>query len=290
MNNHRFKIASQVVLVVVGVLASKVSALEPPKAKGPAYQSPYSVRFTLPISDLVADIKTSQRGNFRDESTIPFQEWYSDRSRSRYGSWGPPSKHYPPPDGLAKRSLAWKQERVIAVALAYQGYGYQHHHLPDWDPPAGWPWKETRAGANGKGVDCSNFTAFVYNLALGFKPTGAIKDQAEKSDIAGPGPDAVTRAKRIDKPATYADLVHTLHTGDLLFIRRSKVNEISHVVLWIGAIGHSPDETPLIIDSHGEGVDDCNGVLIPSGVYLRPFRERSWYFREADHALRILND
>ena len=39
-----------------------------------------------------------------------------------------------------------RRQRVIAVALRYRGYGYQHHHIPDWDPPPEWPWKPTCAG------------------------------------------------------------------------------------------------------------------------------------------------
>ena len=47
-------------------------------------------------------------------------------------------------------------------------------------------------GVNGKGVDCSNFTAFIYNLALGIKMTGDVQDQANQLDIPGPGSGAMT--------------------------------------------------------------------------------------------------
>ena len=53
------------------------------------------------------------------------------------------------------------RQRVIAVALRFQGYHYQHHHVPDWDPPADWPYKESPLGKQSKGVDCSNFTSFA---------------------------------------------------------------------------------------------------------------------------------
>jgi hypothetical protein len=32
------------------------------------------------------------------------------------------------------------QDRVILVASRWIGNPYQHHHIPDWDPPAGWQW------------------------------------------------------------------------------------------------------------------------------------------------------
>jgi len=64
---------------------------------------------------------------------------------------------------------------------------------------------------------------------------------------------------------------------------------ISHVVLWVGGIGHVPDKVPLILDSHGDSVKDSSGHVIPAGVHLRPFREKSWYFRNASHAIRVLH-
>ena len=142
-------------------------------------------------------------------------------------------------------------------------------------------------GHNGKGVDCSNFTAFVYNLALGLKPSGDVKKQSAQLEIPGPGPDRISRAVRIELPPSYAQRVKVLRTGDLLYIRNRK-DEISHVVLWVGEIGQSPDNSPLLIDSHGEGVHDCRGNTIPCGIYLRPFREKSWYCHSASHAIRVL--
>jgi squalene-hopene/tetraprenyl-beta-curcumene cyclase len=252
------------------------------------YRSPYSVKFTLPLKDLVGDLENSERGDYRKASTFAFAEWSGKRVLDAYGPWGPPARHFPAPEKLAERSLEWQRQRVIAVGLRFQGYGYQHHHIPDWDPPKDWPWKETKGGHNGKGVDCSNFTAFVYNLGLGIKPTGNVKKQADQLEHPGPGPNKTTHALRIEKPATYAELTRTLQTGDLLFIRNKK-GEISHVVLWVGAIGQAPDGSPLILDSHGDGVKDSNGNSIPHGIYLRPFRENSWYFQSASHAIRVLH-
>jgi hypothetical protein len=260
------------------------AAAEPPAA----YHSPYSVAFSYPLKDLLSDIQSGQRGGPKDESSLPATEWYTAQTRKRYGVWGPPARHYPATAG--QRPVAWQRERVIAVALQYQGYGYQHHHIPDWEPPADWPWKETKSGHNGKGVDCSNFASFVYNLALGLKPNSAIKEQAEQLDIAGPGPGRITRAQRIELPSSYADRLRTLQTADLLFIRGSTHGEITHAVLWVGAIGRAPDHKPLIIDSHGEGVSDSQGNRVPHGINLRPFAETSWYARCASHAIRILQE
>lgn len=272
-------------VAALAVIPALTALAQTPKSE---YKSPYSVKFTVSQDELVADLAKTPRGDPRHESTLPFADWYTPRTREKYGSWGPPAAHYPPPGDLSRKSAAWKRERVIAVALRFQGYGYQHHHVPDWAPPAGWPWKETAVGSNGKGVDCSNFTSFVYNLGFGIKPNSAIKEQAEHREMPGPG-DARTTAQRIDLPESYNDMVKTLRTGDLLFIKGSEKGHVTHVVIWVGAIG-TGSKVPLIIDSHGQGVKDENDQHIPAGIQLRPFREKSWYYRSASHALRVFRD
>jgi hypothetical protein len=166
---HRQSRTASIALGTFIAVALPQAFAETPKSKESTYQSPYSVKFTLPLSELTGDFKTGVRGDPHDEATVPFSEWYSAKIRETKGAWGPAARHYPAPEGLDSRSLEWKRERVIAAALQFKGYGYQHHHIPDWDPPANWPWKETRSGHNGKGVDCSNFTAFAYNYGLGVK-------------------------------------------------------------------------------------------------------------------------
>lgn len=277
-------------ILIAGAALAAIPTL-PVLAQAPKgeYRSPYSVKFTVPQDQLVADLAKTPRGDPRNESTVAFGEWYSARVREKWGSWGPPQAHYPAPADLAGKSLAWKRERVIAVALRFQGYGYQHHHVPDWNPPASWPWKETAVGSNGKGVDCSNFTAFVYNMGFGIKPTGAIKEQAEHRELHGPGDGNKTTAQRIELPDSYDDFPKTLRTGDLLYIKGSEKGHVTHVVLWVGSIGEG-SKAPLIIDSHGQGVKDDRDQNIPAGIHLRPFREKAWYYKSASHALRVFRD
>jgi len=269
-------------LLLLPDLGMRLPAVEREK-----YESPYSVKFSFTDEELVGDLK-GERGDAKRQSSVAHDDWYSRRIKDKYGAWGVPARHYPALPGLAEKSLKWKRERVIAVALRYQGYAYQHHHVPDWDPPRDWPWKEVALGHNSKGVDCSNFSSFVYNQGFGIKPTSAIKEQAMQRTISGPGEDRETKAEEIPLPKTYDELVKTLQTGDLLYVRNRK-EEISHVVIWVGGIGQSPDRTPLILDSHGEGVKDSKGNAIPVGIYLRPFRENSWYHKSASHAHRIFH-
>jgi cell wall-associated NlpC family hydrolase len=254
-----------------------------------AYRSPYSVKFTVPAGELMEDIEKGQRGDPRRQSSVAVGDWYSKETRAKWGAWGPPTAQYSAPDKLAGRSLTWKRERVVAVALRFQGYGYQHHHVPDWEPPEGWPWKETAVGKNGKGVDCSNFSSFVYNLGFGIRPLSNVKEQSARLDMTGPGEGKTTKAERIKLPEAYADVVRTLRTGDLLFIR-NRDDEISHVVIWVGSISRAANDVPLVIDSHGQGLKDAEGTAIPYGVQLRPFREKGWYFKSASHAIRIWRD
>jgi cell wall-associated NlpC family hydrolase len=175
---------------------------------------------------------------------------------------------------------------VIAAAARFIGYGYQHHHIPDWDPPADWPWKETCVGRNGKGFDCSNFTSFVYNQGFGIRMSSGIERQSETSRALrnhGHG----QAVHRIALPALYDERCRALRAGDLLYIRGREEGPVTHVVIWVGHMGRSPSGVPLILDSHGAGVTDDDGRHIPCGVHLRPFRNHSWYARCASHAHRI---
>ena len=93
--------------------------------------------------------------------------------------------------------------------------------------------------------------------------------------------------KRVELPKSHEDFHRELMTGDLLFVKNTRGN-VSHVVLWVGRIGDSPEGLPLILDSTGSGATDSNGATIPDGVQLRPFKRTTWYFTQASHVLRII--
>lgn len=104
---------------------------------------------------------------------------------------------------------------MLAVAKKYIGLGYWHHHVPGYD------------SGDGPGLDCSNFTAWVYNYGLGVSINSGIGTQAE------------TAGRRLagDEP---------MQAGDLLFIKSADGSAIAHVVIYIGR--------GRIIDSTGPGV------------------------------------
>lgn len=251
------------------------------------YKSPYSVKFSFQEEELIGDLLKGPRSDWKDYATVPYSQWQDPSNQRRWGYWGPSIKQLSPPAGLAKKSPQWSRERVIATAMRYLGYSYQHHHVPEWEPPADWPQDPDQKTPVGKGVDCSNFTGFVYNLALGILPSTGIKQQSEMTEAAGPGAGRSVPVKRIELPQSYEDFPKELQTGDLLFVKSNKGN-VSHVVLWVGKIGESPDGMPLILDSTGSGAKDANGVTIPDGVHLRAFKRSVWYFTQASHVLRII--
>jgi cell wall-associated NlpC family hydrolase len=252
------------------------------------YRSPYSVKFTFSDEELIGDLLKGPRSDVKDQSSVKYANWNDLSTRKRYGSWGPPAKHYNAPASMAGKSPEWLRERVIATALRFVGLPYQHHHIPEWSPPPDWPKSSEAKGENSPGLDCSNFTAFVYNLALGIKPTGGISEQGAMTECEGPGANRTLKAKRIEKPASIEEATKTLKTGDLLYITSSDGSKIAHVVLWVGGIGQNPNSEPLIIDSTGEGNHDSAGATIPNGVYLRPMRTTGWYWKRLSHALRLL--
>jgi cell wall-associated NlpC family hydrolase len=274
--------------LVILIAAAFPAPGKPALAQTRAYHSPYRVEFTFPREELVGDLDRTERGDYRLEGEVPFAHWYTRLTQERWRAWGPRARDYPPAHGVEQWPAERKRERVIAVALRFQGYEYQHHHIPDWSPPPDWPWMESCAGANGKGVDCSNLTGFVYNLGFGLRLSTDVHVQAEERVARGPGATR-TRLQPVELPSAYQDRLKVLRTGDLVYIRNRR-DRISHVITWVGSIGRAPDGTPLVIDSHGDDVPDSAGEPIPCGVQIRPFREHSWYNRSASHALRVFPD
>jgi cell wall-associated NlpC family hydrolase len=252
-----------------------------------AYDSPYKVDFQYPIDQLYAADNQAPRNNPRLESKTAYEDWYSERIRRKFGAWGPEPRRYPALDGFETIPAEWKRQRVLAVACRLIGLPYQHHHLPDWDPPKQWPWKPVAYGRNSKGLDCSDFTSWLYNYGLGIHlPTG-IDTQAQTEHLRGPGGEGFIHTKVIVDDAGYTNLISKMQTGDLLYIK-NKAGRVSHVIMWVGACGKSPDRVPLVIDCTGPDHLDCNGNSIPIGVQLRPFNKNSWYYESFSHAHRII--
>jgi hypothetical protein len=255
-------------------------------AQEPDYRSPYRLKYRHPIPTISAGFEEPPWKSNYDEAMIPHAEWFTESTRRRWGAWGPPARQYPSSRHVHNKEQTFLQDRVILAASKWIGLSYQHHHVPDWYPPANWPWKKVSLGRNAPGIDCSNFSSFYYNYALGIKLDTAIVTQAERLQVRGPGGEGRIELERVE-PKSYDDFALILQPADLLYIR-NKSGKLAHVVMWLGVVGEGPDKTPLVIDSTGEGHRDSNGKFIPSGIQIRPFGPKSWYFHDFAHAHRII--
>jgi hypothetical protein len=237
---------------------------------------------------------------------------------------------------------AWQRQRLVALAASMVGYPYRHHHIPDWMPDARWyagvalPSGDSASQWIGQGVDCASYASWLYNYGLGLYLDPNIHMQGglwSTSPILGNNDGTATyRARKVDDAlaamtagggyrSAYSVLRNTLQTGDLLYIagdtptteivallRASETTALlgllTHVLVWLGDTGLSPDDQPLVTDSYSRGeVIDAKGATIPDGIQVRPFSppsgatppitstppsEPSWYFDHFVWAQRIL--
>jgi hypothetical protein len=227
-----------------------------PDAESPPYQliapwaAPSRTAGTLLVSE---DLRR------RSDNDTPLRECYGEKSltydlaeRDRLpqvqdvpsskvsAGWGPPAFKYPSvvvPEGCDP--VKWKRLRVVAVANRYIGLPYRHHHVPGWS-----------GSGEGPGLDCSNFTSWVYNYGLGIIFPSEIQAQAD-------GPRAPGRRLKDGE---------SFEPGDLLFIMKKDYSRVSHAVIFV--------DKDHITDSHR------------SGVQVRAFQ--GWYKSHLSHARRII--
>lgn len=145
------------------------------------------------------------------QTEVPEAEWF-DKS-----VYGPPAATYPEvqvPSGVTDE-LQWKRDRVIEVAKHFIGTPYAHLHIPD-------------AG----GLDCSNYTAWIYNYGFGIRFTSNTQKQAnEAGRLLAPG--------------------EPLEKGDLIFIWNSSFTEIGHAAIYIDPehlIDSTSSATPALVN------------------------------------------
>ena len=237
--------------------------------------------------------------NWRNWSTTPYGAWYHLGVIRHVvcSRWGPRFINFPAPARVFEKTADWQRKRLFAAAGMLLGrYRYAHHHMQVWNVPDEPQWTAAHI-TPGEGIDCSDFTTWMYDYGLGVRLSSSVVQQAETLTAPVGGYPHHVATQRIGDmargfPRDYQQLAATLQPGDLLFIRRSNRPDapIAHVVVWLG--NYASDSTGrdhhLILDSHGSEVLDSEGHQIPSGPAIRPFREKSWYFRCYDHALRLL--
>lgn len=305
------------------------------------YQSPYQLAFDYSWSDLTAGLAQApfndwtQEGNPAYFKNMP-QDWFDlaiyhdNAGLSAVGSpsWGPGPQLYLPPTVPASAQndvAAWQTQRLLGVAASMVGYNYCHHHIPDWNPGQDWYTSINITPTSqlvGQGVDCSDYTSWLYNYGLGIYLNTDVADQGNMTAVSDNHGKTYTVSRVADATTSYADLVKQLQSGDLLYIAGAPtlskhaiqqslqsggtLPQITHVIMWVGGVGVSSGDTPLVTDSHGNELIDENGNTIPGGIQVRPFNQGSdsgsdssvpvgesaqnWYFEHFLWALRILPD
>ena len=254
----------------------------------------------------------------------------------------------------------WKQQRILAAAqsLLQAGTPYQHLHLPDFDPAqvtsgTGFPWLPVSneatlqsswqlahgqsgttpnpyAAAYGRptaGIDCTDFTAYVYNLALGIQMHSGTPNQIEFVGAPKPTPGGTATATVLDSvgnpivpqffygpnfgmpvlngTSSLDAVISQFQAGDLLYMGDPNLG-ILHVVMWLGQTGtdsagntfplviSSHDNTPAIfdtlaLDAAGFPSDgDIPGHLPPPGVHILPFAPSNWFYQDFQVAMRVV--
>ncbi|GHT89642.1 hypothetical protein FACS1894113_5080 [Alphaproteobacteria bacterium] len=152
------------------------------------------------------------------QTDVPEASWHE----AKYGRFGPCPVTYPRVNDGKNMPLAWRQERALAVARKYLGVPYKHLHFP----------------ALG-GLDCSNFTAWVFNYAFGTRFSSNVETQAQSA------------GRRLAAG-------EALRPGDLLFLYGSDRKEIVHVAIYVD-VDHVIDATGSEIavrDRKGRYLDD----------------------------------
>lgn len=209
-------------------------------------------------------------------------------------------------------NVQWMTQRLLYAANLFIGTHYQHLHLPNFNPATNkipgnpnykFPWFPVSNNATLQttqqlenpnliqnvanpymatfgfaqpGIDCTDFSAFIYNLALGIQMHSGTPNQVSFLNAAGNAtalsPTAIPYIPSINSQGEVVDalffkspnmgnrnasgsltnLTSQLQTGDLLYI--GTPTKVLHVVMWLGANGTNLNGTassvPLVISSH----------------------------------------
>lgn len=198
--------------------------------------------------------------------------------------------------------ITWKQARVMAAASSFLGTTYEHLHLP-WFNPAKAGYSPSQASSNETlqtsqqlaqhqpgttpnpyypayaalqaGIDCTDFSALIYNLALGVQMYSGTPSQIKFTSGDAPAPGNAPTASLLDDtgtpisptffkspnygkgvlnaPGSLSKIIKQLQPGDLLYMTGAD-GAISHVVVWLGQYGTlsngKASKVPLVISSH----------------------------------------
>lgn len=203
----------------------------------------------------------------------------------------------------------WQMQRLLAAATSLIGTPYQHLHIPQFNPaqatPGNFQWspvsnkKDLQTsqmlinqthqpkipnpyaavyGQPAAGIDCTDFSAYIYNLALGIQMHSGVVNQitftvngnptvgnlvpnaVPSATVLNPDGSAITPVffksptfglSQINQPNSLTSLTNQLQAGDLLYIG-NPTDGVLHVVVWLGITGtdSAGNTFPLVISSH----------------------------------------
>lgn len=297
----RLKVIALMVITAASTAAAQTSYPDTQSPEQATYVSPYHYSSVLSDPDLIADFSENPRAltNWQNWSLTAYENWQNfEVIQSLDSTWGPYFKPFKAPEDTLNKSTQWLRERLLAAASVLRNtVPYGHHHMNVWNVPDTPQW--TDAGYEpGYGIDCSDFTHFIYNYGLGIQLKTGVVEQSEMTTAEMhlfDGSIVQVAGERLfdvqtDYEKDFTTLVASLQPGDLLYIRSDPGLErpISHVIMWLGGLATDENgiDQYLITDSHGDVVIDSNGNVIPSGPEIRPFTEHSYYFGSFDHVIR----
>jgi len=274
-----------------------------------AYQSPYALN--LPATAQQLGLLTN-----------PADWGPTSYDRKSTDAYGPSINQYKVDPSVAQLSGLEQAQRLFAMAQLLLGQTmYQHHHdpaflgIPELPPYPSFVFDPNDNMRQTPGLDCTDFTSFVYNFALGIEMNSATNTQANLKTVTQHFTDGTTRTLSTNStpiPAEhqtqefYNALIQTLQPGDLLYISgtgpgQATSTKAAHGIIFLGFANQpgslvtstSPNDlgTPLIMDCTGQEHTDANGVQVPNGVHIRPFAfqgANSWYFDDLLMFSRII--
>lgn len=270
------------------------------------YTSPYFYVNAVTDPALTPDFNVHPRNlsNSNHWSFTAYTNWTNFSVISNlHSTWGPYYINFPAPAIPASATPLWWQLRLAAAANRIRGIvPYAHHHMHVWNVPNTPQWTNAKPApyTAGVGIDCSDFTHWIYSYGLGLKLDTGVTQQGEMTSATAfyaNGATNLFKATRLfdvqhGYTKNFENLVNNLHPGDLLYIRgnASFTNKVSHVIMWLGSLAYDTNrkDLHLITDSHGDVVIDSNGVKIPSGPQIRPFHRTNYYYHSFDHVLRYV--
>ena len=194
------------------------------------------------------------------------------------------------------------QQRLVSVALSNMGINYQHHYSPFWYSPASWQsalestqqqsFQPAPQGRQTQGLDCTNFTSWMYNLSFGFWLNSATPSQATLSSVNvgwSPGTTlevySVKTAQEIYKSAKTDDeiialLNENLQPGDILYLHGSPVDadpkefgleSASHAIVWLNDNSKGSDFQFVSLPSQSSSTQsssDAGGQQEPAPAFV----------------------